>query len=113
MPLFAGEELAKDRAELLDLSCCGHVHFVPDLVYVRDEMQDVLKRVISKESHKTLVVIGSPGVGKSVVFFIAALNLAAIQKKRVIYVRWVESEEENPTIFLIEPTTNKAGHYNL
>jgi hypothetical protein len=113
VPLFAGEELAKDRAQLLDLSCCGLVHFVPDLLYVRDEMQQVLKSVTSKEPQKTLVVIGSPGVGKSVVFFLAALNLAAIQKKRVIYVRWVESEEEKPTIFLIEPTTNKAGHCNL
>ena len=113
VPLFAGEALSKDRAQLLDLSCCGPVHFVPDRVYVRDEMQDVLKRVTSKEPQKTLVVIGSPGVGKSVVFFLAALNLAAIQKKHVIYVRWVESEEEKPTIFLIEPATNKAGHCKL
>ena len=115
-PLFDGEQaLSKDRDQLLDLSgCCGPVHFVPDRVYVRDEMQHVLNTVISKEPPTTLVVIGSPGVGTSVVFFLAALNLAAIQQKRVIYLRWVEhSDKEKPTLFVMEPAMNKPGHCTL
>ena len=114
-PLFDGEQaLSKDRDQLLDLSgCCGSVHFVPDHVYVRDEMQHVLNTVTSKEPPTTLVVIGSPGVGTSVVFFLAALNLAAIQQKRVIYLRWVETEEEKPTLFVMETATHKPGHCTL
>ena len=112
--LFDGEALAKDRTGLLDLSSfCSLVDFVPSAVYVRDEMQDVLLTVTSRERKKTLILLGSPGVGKSVVFFLAALYVAAVQRNRVIYVRWVGSEEENPSVFLVEPTMDMTGHCNI
>jgi hypothetical protein len=99
--LFRNNELAKDRASLMDLRCLsGKTDFIPGKAFVRGEMQTTFKRLCEKKAGKKHILIGSPGVGKSVVFFLAALSLSAVKNKQVIYARW---DKKKPTVFLMKP----------
>lgn len=99
--LFDNNQLAKDRARMLDLSyLSAKTDFIPGTAFVRDEMQTTFRGLLKKKTGKKHVLIGSPGVGNSVVFFLAALFLSAIRKKKVIYIRW---DNKMPNVFLMKP----------
>lgn len=106
-PLFEGddERLAKDRGSLSELTCVyGRTNFLPKTLYVREETQVVFRELVGKPVGKKHVLIGSPGVGKSVLCFLAALYMAAVKEKKIVYVRW--PREDHPTVFLILPGQN-------
>jgi hypothetical protein len=99
--LFRNNELAKDRACLMDLRClCEKTDFLHGTAFVRGEIQTLFKQLCEKKAGKKHILIGSAGVGKSIVFFLAALSLSAVQRKQVTYSRW---DNEKPTVFLMKP----------
>lgn len=104
--LFYNGELQRGRDKLLDLSCLTSLHskrenFLTGNAYVRDEMQTVFQKLLTKQPGKMLVLIGSPGVGKSLVCFLSALHLAANEGKKVVFIRW--TVEDNPRVFVMLP----------
>jgi hypothetical protein len=86
---------------VLDLGCLRGLHstedeekFLPMRVFVRPYLQTALKYRLANDDNKT-VVYGSPGVGKSVFSFLAAIAVAAIgTHNAVLYVRKVTDEQE-------------------
>jgi len=69
--------------------------FFPRNVWIRDCMKTIFKRFAkdSLEFGSKRVLIGSPGVGKSVLFFIAAMYKALHGTYPVIYVRITEEDD--------------------
>lgn len=61
--------------------------FLPEKIFIRSSLQTALKYRIANDETRT-VVFGSPGVGKSVFCFLAAIAVAAIgMHDAVLYVR--------------------------
>ena len=77
--------------------------FLPPKVFFRQEMRTVLTSLVSeyKDGEKQRVLVGSPGVGKSVLFFLAALRRVVHHGEKVMYIR---KTDNNPDIsfFLME-----------
>jgi hypothetical protein len=76
--------------------------FFPSKIYVRICMKTILGRFykdrLSENSNR--VLLGSPGVGKSVLFFIAALEKSLNGDKPVVYIRKTK-EEHLVSIFVM------------
>ena len=90
----------------------GDDFFLPQKIFVRQCMKDVLrlfcKDVADQEKQRTAgvkktVLIGSPGVGKSVLFFLAALFQA--KSSNIIYFRCTAGEDQI-SVFLMMPDRN-------
>ena len=54
-----------------------------------------------KAGAKNTVLIGSPGVGKSILFFLAALYQA--QRRPIVYHRITKTEDEKASLFFVAP----------
>lgn len=94
--------------ELFDLSFLnvlrgGKDDFLPQELFVRQEVQDMLFALAAPhaEALQGRILTGSPGIGKSVVFFLAAVQRAATLEKKVLYLRKVE-EQKAISIFIME-----------
>ena len=77
--------------------------FMPESLWVRQEMKDVVKEL--QDNSKTFerqVLIGSPGVGKSVLFFLYALRHAQNTEKKVMYWRKATADATKINLFCIE-----------
>jgi hypothetical protein len=80
---------------------------IPTTVYVRDCMRAIFglfqEDVASKQMAraKSTALIGSPGVGASILFFLAALHQA--RTRRVVYCRITNAENENVSLFVMMP----------
>lgn len=85
--------------------------FVPQSIFVRQEMIDVWAELSANSSNvavKSQVLIGSPGVGKSVLFFLYSLHLVAKTGKKVMYWR----KAENITLVCVEKLPGEKGEIN-
>jgi len=90
----------KDREKLGGL-------FMPESLYVRDEMHSVWKKLEANDVDEAVfnqVLIGSPGVGKSVLFFLYALHRAKSGKK-VVYWRKARVDKSGISLFCMEPVS--------
>jgi hypothetical protein len=80
---------------------------IPTAVYVRDCMKVIFGLFLEdvafskKAGTKNTALIGSPGVGKSILFFLAALYQA--QERRVVYYRSTKTENEGASLFFMRP----------
>lgn len=89
--------------DVLDLSCLGELRhnteegndrFLPDRIFVRSYLQEALTYRLARDKDPT-VVFGSPGVGKSVFAFLAAIAVTSIGNyDAVLYVRKVGDDKE-------------------
>ena len=68
------------RDDFLELSCLNEIRspddFLPSKVFVRSEMQTMFSELLTKADRreKKKILTGSPGIGKSVLFFLLALR---------------------------------------
>ena len=125
--LFAQQDgrfrLQEDTEGFLDLSCLDAFRqandttaktktipsfFVPNTIYVRPEMQLMFHELLTKSNpaeNKTILT-GSPGIGTSVLFFLAALRYQLLSEVKesfkVAYIRKVD-DEPAVSLFLMEP----------
>ena len=77
--------------------------FVPSSIYVRQEVLTIWKTLRTNEENpqvKSQVLLGSPGVGKSVVLFLHALRRAS-EGSKVIYFRKT-AYEKNTSVFCMD-----------
>lgn len=80
---------------------------MPESLYVRDEMHSVWKELVANDADEEVfnqVLIGSPGVGKSVVLFLYALHRAQGGKK-VMYWRKARVDKSGISLFCMEPVS--------
>lgn len=81
--------------------------FVPVKIFVRSEMQVMFSELLTKSHPSEIrkILTGSPGVGKSVLFFLTALRYQLLPEnthKKVAYFRKVDNEKD-VAFFLMEP----------
>jgi hypothetical protein len=80
---------------------------IPSTAYVRDCMRTIFGLFLEdiesnkKAGAKNTVLIGSPGVGKSILFFLAALYQA--QRRPIVYHRITKTEDEKASLFFVAP----------
>lgn len=97
--------------EMFDLSFLDALRserdFLPQQLFVRKEVRDMFSKLASAHEGRVLsrVLTGSPGIGKSVVFFLAAVQRAATIDKRLIYLR-KRDEEEDISVFIMDNSPN-------
>jgi len=88
--------------------------FLPRQIYVRDCMKTIFRYfstdILEQDSKR--VLLGSPGVGKSVLFFIAALHKALDADKPVLYVRKTREENFVSFFFMARTDTGLKVFYN-
>ena len=68
--------------------------FIPNRIFIRKEMQSMFDKLVSKSPppEEQRVLVGSPGIGKSVLCFLAALRRVVVHGERVMYVRKTRQE---------------------
>jgi hypothetical protein len=93
-----------------DLRKQGHQEtFLPKSLYVREEMHSVWAELLRNDANEVVnnqVLIGSPDVGKSVVFFLYALHCAQSSSKRVMFWRKTQAER-GISLFCMESCTHE------
>lgn len=119
---YAGSEEGPLRrgARTLDLSLLAPLRLAenetflaPHSLFVRDGMRtifDLFRDDVESNmdpGSRSAVLIGSPGVGKSILAFLAALFQA--QRKMVVYYRITELRGEQPCIFVMAPAGAGRG----
>lgn len=125
--LFQAEDLAAGVGETLDMSTlsqklCGNYKeaFLPSTrVYVRQEMIYVFKQLTAERSQDedviSQVLIGSPGVGKSILCFLVAI-WQAMRGNQVVYWRKTSQQNEHISVFVLdrlnEDTTKVRFKFN-
>mmetsp|Transcript_57843 Transcript_57843/g.141318 ORF Transcript_57843/g.141318 Transcript_57843/m.141318 type:complete len:636 (+) Transcript_57843:106-2013(+) len=118
--------LRDQRTKILDLSpldvlrheaedSASAFEFLPQKIYVRDTMQEMFNLITKQnDPRRYCIIFGSPGVGKSVLTFLAALCCAAFgpvtsRKYGVLYLRKTDSPVEDISAFWIRPKENADG----
>jgi len=76
--------------------------FLSRQLYVRSEMEQLFREMQKREAARSHIVSGSPGIGKSLVFFLVALFRAAKEQDRVLYFRCTANAQEDASAFLLE-----------
>lgn len=76
--------------------------FLSRRLYVRNEMEQLLREMQMREAARSHIVSGSPGVGKSLVFFLAAIFRAAKEQERVFYFRCTANAQEDASAFSLK-----------
>jgi hypothetical protein len=116
MPRDATQQRAVDE-RVVDMSFLSPLvlpnnepFLIPASIYVRDCMRmifdffcDDIKADMTPDSKNT-ALIGSPGVGKSILFFLAALYQAT--SKMVVYYRLTKAPSERASLFFMAPAQN-------
>lgn len=83
--------------------------FMPKSLFLRDEMHSVWDEFVKNDDDSRVqrqILIGSPGVGKSVVFFLYALHRAQTSGKKVMYWRKSRDDVTAMSLFCMEPVTS-------
>lgn len=75
---------------------------IPDKIFVRNCMQEVFDYLVRTPDEKINIVVGSPGVGKSLLSFLAALQVASIGQKKVLFMRKTRIRVEGISIFWMQ-----------
>jgi hypothetical protein len=87
----------------LRTTAAGLYEFLPKKIYVRDCMQEIFNKLVqANEDKKYCIVFGSPGVGKSVLSFLAALCCAYFIKIPVLFLRKTSKRSELISVFWIK-----------
>jgi hypothetical protein len=73
--------------------------FLPSSLFVRDCMNDIFDGVMRAPLMKRCVVFGSPGVGKSVLTFLAVLCYASLGKEPTLFMRKTGQYSESISVF--------------
>lgn len=92
---------------------------VPKRVYVRDCMRtiygkfcnDVEEEPKKRAGKRATAFIGSPGVGKSIIFFLSALYQATTTN--VIYYRKTIADDEKVSLFIMTPNITNDGNKSV
>lgn len=96
------------------LKLSDEAFLIPDKVYIRDCMRTVfglfdqdVERTPRRppDQRHSVALVGSPGVGKSILFFLAALHQA--QKSPTVYYRRTSSEDVS--VFVMTPQAEGVG----
>lgn len=83
------------------------LEFLPTKIYVRDCMQEIFNKIVwASNPNKYCIIFGSPGVGKSVLSFLAALCFVRYEKKPLLFLRKTTKKTENISVFWITPDSN-------
>eukprot|EP00523_Entomoneis_sp_CCMP467_P007789 CAMPEP_0168741098 /NCGR_PEP_ID=MMETSP0724-20121128/12327_1 /TAXON_ID=265536 /ORGANISM="Amphiprora sp., Strain CCMP467" /LENGTH=541 /DNA_ID=CAMNT_0008788569 /DNA_START=55 /DNA_END=1680 /DNA_ORIENTATION=- len=105
--------------KVLDLSplapVCAESRFVPSSLFVRDEMKDMFDKLVSPHGQgvRKRILTGSPGIGKSVLFFLAALRRAILHEEKVMYMRKTTQDEGKISVFIMEKTEGIGNSVNV
>ena len=88
--------------------------FLPKTAYVRAEMRTMFPKLVeeydAEKGEVKRILVGSPGIGKSVLFFLAALGRARTYEEEIVmYFRKVEDEL---SVFVMEAGARK-GEVNV
>lgn len=119
MELGGGESISDRTIDLsflrgLKLDAADEKFLTPDRIYVRDCMRTIfaLFRADVEQTPRrapdmayAAALIGSPGVGKSILFFLAALFQA--KTSTILYYR--RTRRENVSLFCMGPTSDRTG----
>mmetsp|Transcript_25058 Transcript_25058/g.59553 ORF Transcript_25058/g.59553 Transcript_25058/m.59553 type:complete len:632 (-) Transcript_25058:167-2062(-) len=77
--------------------------FLPKKIIVRECMQDMFNKIVHGTTEEQYsIVFGSPGVGKSVLTFLASLCYVRYVNKPVLYLRKTTKKNEAISVFWIE-----------
>lgn len=76
--------------------------FLSRQIYVRHEMEQLFREMQTREAARSHIVSGSPGIGKSLVFFLVAIFRAATKEERVFYFRCTANAQEDASAFCLE-----------
>ena len=93
-------------AVLKDLSA-EKEFFLSRQLYVRNEMEQLFREMQMREAARSHIVTGSPGIGKSLVFFLVAIFRAAKEQKRMFYFRCTANAQEDASSFFLEKGTEE------
>eukprot|EP00978_Attheya_sp_CCMP212_P004464 scaffold9741_cov25-Attheya_sp.AAC.1 len=100
-----GEECSLQFLDLLQGKKGERSFFLPKSLFVCQEMLqiwDELSMHTQDERGKSQALIGSPGVGKSVLFFLYTLDLVKESDKKVMYWRKATEDTKNITLFCVD-----------
>jgi hypothetical protein len=131
IPQPSGEEIANDGTESM-VEC--DEPFLPNRIYVRNNMRKIFGLFLNdvgmvKPEKRPTALIGSPGVGKSILFFLAAIYRCSQKaekevivdgkKKKVrvvntsIYYRWAGSEEKISVFIMFRDNNQEDGEHKV
>jgi hypothetical protein len=91
----------------IDLACLNPLRtdkdFLPEAIYLRQEMKEMFVKLLRlhEAGEEQRVLVGSPGVGKSVLFFLVALRRVVAHGQKVLYLRKT-AKARSFSLFLIE-----------
>jgi len=77
-------------------------------IYLRQEVRDTFNELTKGDRKYRQVLIGSPGVGKSVLLFLVALYQATVRKVPVLYVRKTKVPDEEISAFFLKQDPSKS-----
>lgn len=104
--------LCHDDAGVLDLSVLNDLRtqdeelFLPTKIFVRECMHDTFNELFRTPKRRFNIVFGSPGVGKSVLSFLAALCMASIRPERpVLFMRKTKWSSGSISVFWIQKSS--------
>ena len=83
--------------------------FIPKgSIFLRQEVIDTFKELTLKNRDWCQILIGSPGVGKSVLLFIVALFQASVRRHPVFFIRKTQVSDEDISVFYIRPDSSQT-----
>ena len=85
--------------------------FLPQQLFVRQEMRDIFSKLIVPHQKRVQrrILTGSPGIGKSVLFFLAAIQRAFALDEKVLYFRKAEERRGYISVFVMEKAKSRGG----
>ena len=100
---LAEGDLIQLRSKLSPIMLIGEQErFIPDAIYVRKEMCQVFTELTKDDRALTQILIGSPGVGKSVLLLVVALHRVLTTGIPAIFVRKTRAPLEFVTVFFMK-----------
>lgn len=88
--------------------CTEHEEFFPETLYVRKEMCEVFGELTKSDRKQQQILIGSPGVGKSVLLFLVALYRVLSDGIPAIFVRKPKNAQELTSVFYMKKLDNSS-----
>lgn len=100
-------KLRYEQSGLTSLECLDNIKasaegFIPENIFFRPCMDKFLKKMIENCNHRR-IVMGAPGVGKSILTFLCFLFEAARCKRNMLYVRKTAKGGEHISMFWMIP----------
>jgi hypothetical protein len=84
--------------------------FIPQKIYIRQEMEKAFQELVYRGPNTTTVFSGSPGVGKSILMFLIVLYRAAKKGDKVTYIRCTDDSSELISAFVMEYKSANLVH---